>query len=58
MDLFDLCGPVDLLDLLYILETYLLLKELVRQRKDKGGGGENLGFSGKSNYKVEFLLNT
>ena len=26
------------------------------REKTKGGG--NLGFSGKSNYKVEFLLNT
>ncbi len=31
-----------------------------RQRKRKGGGGhfENRGFSGKSNYKVEFVPKT
>ena len=53
---FNLLNPFDvfdLFDLLCILKTYLLWNELMRQRKHKGGGLENRGFSRKSNYKVE-----
>ena len=60
--MYRICYLLDLLDifdLLWILETYLLQNGLIRQRKLKGGGHfENRGFSGKSNYKVEFLLKT
>ena len=49
----------NLFDLLCILKTYLLQNELIRQRKQEGGGGEQVRFvSGESNHKVEFLLKT
>ena len=50
---------IDAFDLLYILTTYLLYNDLIRQKKHKGGGEfENRSFNCKYNHKVEFWLNT
>ena len=45
-DIFDVFDVFDLFDLLYILQTYLLWNELIRQRKHKRG----------RNLKIEVLV--